>query len=278
MVAEGGGSQTWKLKDFEIGKALGRGKFGSVYLAREKSSKFVVALKVLQKRQLSQKMVLHQLRREIEIQMHIRHPNITRMYAYFFDNSRIYMVLQYANGGEMYKYLKKKRRFAEKEASNYIRQVMEALYYLHKKNVIHRDLKPENILLHHGKVLLADFGWSVHSPDKDIKRETFCGTLDYLAPELIERQPHDHRIDLWALGILTFELLVGKPPFEMIGQAKTIRAIVQCHFRYPGFVSQEARTFIGSFLRKNMNARNTLRAAAKFPFIKNHLPAKETNI
>lgn len=277
-MVDGGGSQTWKLQDFEIGKALGRGKFGSVYLAREKSSKFVVALKVLQKRQLSQKMVLHQLRREIEIQMHIRHPHITRMYAYFFDNSRIYMVLQYANGGEMYKHLKKKRRFAEPEASRYIRQVMEALYYLHKKNIIHRDLKPENILLHHGKVLLADFGWSVHSPDKDIKRETFCGTLDYLAPELIERQPHDHRIDLWALGILTFEFLVGKPPFEMIGQTKTIQAIVQCHYRYPGFVSHEARTFIGSFLRKRMRGRNTLRAAAKLPFIKKYLPAKETGV
>lgn len=266
--------QTWCLDDFEIGKPLGRGKFGSVYLAREKSSKFLVALKVLQKKQLTQKLVLHQLRREIEIQMHLRHRHIARMYAYFFDDSRIYLVIQYANGGEMYKHLQKNRRFKEPEASQYVRQVMEALYYLHKKNIIHRDIKPENILLHNGNVLLADFGWSVHTPDKDIKRETFCGTLDYLAPELIERKPHDHRIDLWALGILTFEFLVGNPPFEMTGHTKTIRAIIQCRYRCPHYMSVQARQFIGKFLRKNARDRITLKEASKLPFITNHLPTR----
>ncbi len=140
--------KSWTINDFEIGKPLGRGKFGHVYLAREKKSKFIVALKVLYKKQLLTSNVEHQLRREIEIQSQLRNENILRMYGFFWDDKKIYLILEYAPGGELYKDLKKQPegRYAEKTAADYINQMCKALKYLHSKDVIHRDIKPENLL------------------------------------------------------------------------------------------------------------------------------------
>jgi serine/threonine protein kinase len=107
----------WKLSDFEIGRPLGRGKFGNVYLAREKRTKYIVALKVLYKEQLKKESVEHQLRREIEIQAHLRHRNILRLYGYFYDETRVYLILEYAKGGELYKRLQEKKRFDEEESA-----------------------------------------------------------------------------------------------------------------------------------------------------------------
>jgi len=137
----------WSLSDFDIGKPLGSGKFGKVYLAREKKSHFIVALKVLYKSQLSKAGVEHQLRREIEIQAHLRHPNILRLYGYFYDQTRIYLILEFAAKGELYKELQKSQRFDEKRAAKYIKSLAHALNYCHIKHVIHRDIKPENLLL-----------------------------------------------------------------------------------------------------------------------------------
>ena len=118
-----------------------------MYLAREKRSKYIVALKVLFKNQLQQSHVEHQLRREIEIQSHLRHPNILRLYGYFYDHNRVYLILEYAARGELYKELQKSKRFSEKRSATYIASLAKALVYCHKKHVIHRDIKPENLLI-----------------------------------------------------------------------------------------------------------------------------------
>lgn len=169
------GEKRWTLDDFHIGKPLGRGKFGNVYLAREKKSRYIVALKVLYKGQLLKSNVEHQLRREIEIQSHLRHPNILRLFGYFHDATRVFLILEYAAKGEMFKELVKCRRFDEKRTAGYIKDLALALDYCHKKHVIHRDIKPENLLLGlSGELKIADFGWSVHAP-RD-RRTTMCGT------------------------------------------------------------------------------------------------------
>lgn len=161
----------WELSNFDIGRPLGRGKFGNVYLAREKDTKFVVALKVLFKKQIQRDNVEHQVRREIEIQSHLRHPNILRLYGFFHDSARIYLILEYAPKGALYKELQSQpnKRLDESRTAGYILSLADALIYLHERDVIHRDIKPENLLLgHKGELKIADFGWSVHEPNSGI--------------------------------------------------------------------------------------------------------------
>lgn len=174
---------------------------------------YVVALKCLYKSEIIQSRVEKQIRREIEIQQNLRHPNILRMYGYFHDEKRIFLMLEFAGKGELYKQLTKYGCFTERRSSRYIDQMADALIYLHSKHVIHRDIKPENLLLGiNGELKIGDFGWSVHAPSN--RRTTLCGTLDYLPPEMVENREHSEKVDYWALGVLTYEFINGAPPFE----------------------------------------------------------------
>ncbi|KAM4691972.1 aurora kinase A [Rhinophrynus dorsalis] len=261
-----GKKKQWCLEDFEIGRPLGKGKFGNVYLARERQSKFILALKVLFKSQLEKAGVEHQLRREVEIQSHLRHPNILRLYGYFHDTSRVYLILENAPGGELYRELQKRVKFDDQRTATYITELADALMYCHVKKVIHRDIKPENLLLGaNGELKIADFGWSVHAPSS--KRTTLCGTLDYLPPEMIEGRMHDEKVDLWSLGVLCYEFLVGKPPFETETHQETYRRISKVEFQYPPFVSEGARDLISKLLKHNPNQRLPLQDVLEHPWI-----------
>ncbi len=262
-------SKTWSLKDFEIGRPLGRGKFGDVYLARERKSKFIVAIKAIKKSQLLKAGVEHQLRREIEIQSHLRQRNVLRMYAYFYDEKRIYLVLEFAPGGELYKQLTNRGHFSESMTARYILDLSRAFAYCHSKHVIHRDIKPENLLIgQRGDIKIADFGWSVHAPTS--RRTTLCGTLDYLPPEMVEGREHDHTADIWSLGVLCYEFLVGNPPFEAEGYRATYRRISNVDLRFPASVSPGARDLIKRFLVKEQSKRIALTDVAKHPWIIQH--------
>lgn len=268
---KGGSESKWTLADFDIGRPLGKGKFGNVYLAREKASKYIVALKVLFKSQLQKAQVEHQLRREIEIQSHLRHNNILRLFGYFYDETRIYLILEFAPRGEMYKALQKQQnnKFDEPRASKYIMQMSDALRYCHSKKVIHRDIKPENLLLDiKGDLKIADFGWSVHAPTS--RRATMCGTLDYLPPEMIEGKLHNEMVDLWSLGVLTYEFLVGKPPFEAENNNETYRRICKVDLRFPPYVSEGARDLVIKLLRKEPENRLSLDSVLEHPWILEH--------
>jgi aurora kinase len=265
-AAKAANGKQWSLNDFEIGKPLGRGKFGSVYLAREKRSKYIVAIKVLQKSQLQKAAVEHQLRREIEIQSHLRNRNILRMYGYFYDTKRIYLILEYSPGGELYKRLMSKGRFSEQTSAQYISDLAQALDYCHQKHVIHRDIKPENLLVGaHGEIKIADFGWSVHAPTS--RRNTMCGTLDYLPPEMVEGREHDEQVDVWSLGVLLFEFLVGNPPFEAEGHNATYRRISRVDLRFPPEVPVDAQDLIRKLLRKDPRQRMSLKLIPKHPWV-----------
>ncbi|XP_065676763.1 aurora kinase C-like [Hydra vulgaris] len=259
----------WSLSDFDIGKPLGKGKFGSVYLAREKQSHFIVALKVLFKSQLMKAAVEHQLRREIEIQSHLKHPHILRLYGYFYDAKRVFLILEYAPQGELYKHLTKSERFNEAKSATYISQLASALEYCHSKKVIHRDIKPENLLLGmKGELKISDFGWSVHAPSS--RRTTLCGTLDYLPPEMIEGKVHDEKVDLWSVGVLCYEFLVGKPPFETESHDHTYQLISSVKYSFPDYVSSGARDLISQLLRKKPSDRLPLADVLKHPWIQQH--------
>lgn len=258
--------KVWQLSDFDIGKPLGKGKFGNVYLAREKKSKFIIAIKVLFKHAIKKADIEHQVRREIEIQTHLRHPNILRMYGYFHDDVRIYLILEYAPGGTCFKELQKEKRFDESRTVKYIVQLTRALKYCHSKKVIHRDIKPENLLLGlKGELKIADFGWSVHAPSS--RRTTLCGTLDYLPPEMVQGKTHNEKVDLWSLGVLCYEFLVGKPPFETSSYDETYRRISRALYQFPAHVSEGARDLIGKLLVINPENRLSLDGVLAHPWI-----------
>ncbi|XP_010903017.2 aurora kinase A isoform X2 [Esox lucius] len=256
----------WALENFDIGRPLGKGKFGNVYLARERQTMFILALKVLFKKQLEKAGVEHQLRREVEIQSHLRHPNILRLYGYFHDTSRVYLILEFAPKGELYSELQRCGSFDEIRSATYIMELADALNYCHSKKVIHRDIKPENLLLGaNGELKIADFGWSVHTPSS--RRSTLCGTLDYLPPEMIEGRTHDEKVDLWSLGVLCYEFLVGRPPFETKNNEDTYRKISRVEYTYPADMSIGSRDLIGKLLKHNPIQRLPIQGVLTHPWV-----------
>ncbi|RDL38195.1 Threonine protein kinase [Venustampulla echinocandica] len=255
---------------FEIGRPLGKGKFGRVYLVRERNSGFICALKVLHKNELKHGDAEKQVRREIEIQSNLRHPNVLRLFGHFHDSKRIFLILEFAGKGELYKHLRRENRFPEWKAAQYIAQMAAALQYCHKKHIMHRDIKPENILLGiHGEIKLSDFGWSVHAPSN--RRDTLCGTLDYLPPEMLKqpgrvKNTYTNRVDLWSLGVLTYEFLVGEAPFEDT-PVLTQRKILRGEMTVPPFVSPEAKDLITRLLVLDPDKRISLDHVQEHPWI-----------
>lgn len=264
----------WKFDDFEIGASLGRGKFGRVYLAREKKSGFIVALKILFKTEITGSNATKQVRREIEIQSHMKHENILRLYGYFYDDLHVYIILEYAAKGEMFKLLQKKKRFTEQEGAKYISEMVQALKYIHSKNVIHRDIKPENIIIGaDNKLKIADFGWAVHNIDS--KRYTFCGTMDYLPPEMVCYEKHDRYVDLWGVGVLAYEFVVGNPPFEAKGSTdETFRRIRFVDFTFPAYLSNACKDFISKLLVREPENRLSVDQILSHRWIKAHTRVK----
>jgi aurora kinase len=160
-----------------------------------------------------------QLIREVKIQSFLNHPSIVKLYHFFVDEESAYLVLEPCLGKNLYQNLKENGKMTEKVVREYIRQVCTAVEYMHKNDIIHRDLKPENILLHEvplclsqNSIKICDFGWAVHSP---MLRATQCGTPVYTSPEIVKKLPYDSKIDIWSIGILTYELLYGTIPFEI---------------------------------------------------------------
>lgn len=259
----------WSLADFEIGKVIGEGKFGKVYLAREKQYGYIVALKTIFKEKLKKYRFHAQLRREIEIQHSLDHPNVLRLFAWFHDQTRIFLVLEYAARGELYKMLKTLHHFSEKRAATYVASLARALVYCHEKHVIHRDIKPENLLLDvEGRLKIADFGWAAEL-QAHVKRQTMCGTVDYLAPEMVEKKAHDQSVDNWTLGILCYEFLYGFPPFEAEDQHDTFRRILKVDVVFPSspYISPEAKHLISKLLVKDSSKRLSPQKILTHPWI-----------
>ncbi|KAF2902762.1 hypothetical protein ILUMI_03427 [Ignelater luminosus] len=258
----------WSLNDFELGSRLGRGKFGRVFIAREKQTGDIVALKTLLKKELVKGRVERQVLREIEIQSHLKHPNILELLTFFHDDFRIYIVLEFAGKGELYKHLKQSPggHFNEHLSAKYIYQVADALNYCHQNKVIHRDIKPENLLLSiDDDIKLADFGWSVHAPS--LRRDTMCGTLDYLPPEMVEGKAYGKYVDNWCLGILCYEFLVGNPPFESKSNNETYKRIQRVDIKYPSHLSTGAIDLISRLLRRTSNNRITLEGVMQHQWV-----------
>ncbi|CAK0832202.1 unnamed protein product, partial [Prorocentrum cordatum] len=196
----------------------------------------VFAMKVLEKERVVRRGLQTQLRREVLTQLRVRHANVVRLHYYFEDAAKIYCLLEYADGGQLFAYLRQQRGCVpERQAAALFADTAAGLAYLHGLRVAHRDLKPENILLF-GKALRAkigDFGWCVEITPEQPTRNTFCGTLDYVAPEMLASEPHDTTVDLWALGVLLYELLLARSPFAGSSQKETMDRICEVRLELP---------------------------------------------
>jgi serine/threonine protein kinase len=194
---------------------LGTGAFGEVYLAKNKVDGKLFAIKKIEKKKIYEIGIKQEcIHREIETHLKLVHKNIVRLYSYYEDNQSFYLIIEYAEKGTLFSVIQKSHGLAEEKAFKYFIQVATALQFLHQNNLMHRDLKPENCLLDaNDDIKLCDFGWTVESTKE---RATFCGTYEYMAPEIIKELPYNQSIDAWSLGILLYELLHSFSPFRVI--------------------------------------------------------------
>ncbi|XP_033849589.1 serine/threonine-protein kinase Sgk3-like isoform X1 [Acipenser ruthenus] len=204
-----------KPTDFDFLKVIGKGSFGRVLLAKHKLDNTYYAIKVLQKRViLNRREQKHIMAERNVLLKNIKHPFLVRLHYSFQTTGKLYFVLDFINGGELFFHLQRERTFPEPRARFYIAEMASALGYLHSINIVYRDLKPENILLDsQGHIVLTDFGLCKEGISQDDTTTTFCGTPEYLAPEVLRKQPYDNTVDWWCLGSVLYEMLYGLPPF-----------------------------------------------------------------
>jgi len=243
------------VEDFELMKVIGKGSFGKVMQVRKKDDGEIFAMKVLRKEAIvARKQVAH-TQAEKSILQKISHPFIVKLNYAFQTEDKLYMVLDYVNGGELFFHLKKEGKFSEERVRLYSAEIALALGHLHGLGIVYRDLKPENILIDsEGHICITDFGLS-----KEITPEegthTFCGTPEYLAPEVLKGQGHGCAVDWWSLGTLIYEMLTGLPPFYSQNINIMYQKILNGELRFPSYVSQEAQDLLEGFLTRDPDAR-----------------------
>ena len=275
------------ISDFIIKKELGRGSFGKVFLATHKNTKVNYALKVINKNnKLDEENSF--FGREIEIMYTLKHPNCIQLFGNFEDDSFFYFIMEYAPKGNLYNLIRanKNEGLDKVLVANMMKDIISAVHYLHNLNppIIHRDIKPENILItKDNKVKLTDFGWANYLNLDDEERNTLCGTPLYLAPEMIERTGHGKNVDIWCLGVLLFELLVGNPPFSG-GNNKDllIMNILKVKILWPKYpkkeIDKDAKDLISKILKYDPQQRISIEEMIKHPFFVKNCSEKPINL
>jgi len=257
-------------KDLEFAKRLGKGFFGEVYRAKEANGeKRIFAVKLIREDLIHQNRLTDQLQREIDLLYNMQHPRIIRLFFDFKEDGSIYLGMEFAAGGSLFDRLNQATKFKPDLASRYFYETCEALDYLHhlSEAVIHRDIKPENVLLDaEDHIKLADFGWANKYLEGD-QRDTFCGTLDYLPPEMIMGTGHDTSADMWNMGVLLYELITGQSPFGAPSKEATCRLILNVDLRFPSWVEADAKDLVVALCKKKPAERLKVRAAVAHVFI-----------
>lgn len=237
----------------------------AVRLVHNRKTGEKVALKVMEKSSFFSPEDRSRAQREIAIHQSLNHPNIVRLYDTFEDNDRLYMAIEYVPGGSLYDKMKYNATVPEPTARNIARELISALDYLHDRNIVHCDVKPENILLDHNKnVKLCDFGLARPVKDGLVETKDVLGSIGYMAPEVMKRRPFDFTIDMWAVGIILYQLLVGFEPFY---PSHAVEPQVPFPQRYFKNVSKEACDLIQQLLQLNPSERYSAKQALAHPWL-----------
>lgn len=246
--------------DFQLLKVLGKGGYGKVFQVRKTTPNdagSIYAMKVLKKATIvrNQKDTAH-TKAERNILEAVKSDFICDLIYAFQTGGKLYLILEYLSGGELFMHLEREGIFMEDTASFYISEIVAALEHLHRQGIIYRDLKPENILLDgRGHVKLTDFGLCKEAIEGDAITHTFCGTIEYMAPEILMRTGHGKAVDWWSLGALMYDMLTGGPPFTAENRKRTIDRILKSRLALPPYLSNEARDLIKRLLKRHVEVR-----------------------
>lgn len=254
------------MDQFTILSVIGRGFYGKVFLVRKEETGELFAIKSVRKAKLIQSEKVLTIITERNILSKIDHPFIVGLKFAFQTPSKFYLGLEYAPGGELFHHMQQKRVFTLEECRIWIAEICLALDYLHSLGIIYRDLKPENILLDsEGHTKLTDFGLSKILYQTN-ETSTFCGTSEYLAPEIVNHKAYGIEVDWWALGILIYEMMVGRTPFNNTNRAQMFQDIIDKAPSFPPSFPQSAKEFIESLLEKDPQKRPKIDEIKQSPF------------
>ena len=267
--------QEAKITDFEQIANLGTGGYGKVNLYRHKITGAEYAIKLIDKTKFENKLQKELFAREVDMMYKIRHPNIVRLYTHFEDESNCYIALEYIKKGNLYSYTQSmpNKVLDAATTAHFVVDLISSLYYLHNMNppIIHRDINPENLLEgNNGQLKLTDFGGSNYLESGNV-RYTTCGTQIYHSPEMLLKKGYDTRVDIWAIGILIFELMVGRPPFKSDAQHSMEDNIVHLRINWPNTMNLLAKNLISKLLKLEPDQRLTLKEILEHQFILNYV-------
>ena len=255
---------------------LGSGSFGNVYLVRHNITQEEYAMKVVNKKKLDQLYgnSYEQILNEIRIHSKLDHENIIHIYNVSEDEENINIIMEYAQKGNLFDIIKKEKKgISEEKAYKYFIQIVNAVYYLHQNNIIHRDIKPENILISEDDTIkLCDFGWAKELTLEN--RKTFCGTAEYMAPEIVTSENYGFGVDIWSLGNLLYEMIFGHSPFEGKNMNSIMINIKTKDLTYDKPISKECKDLIEKMLESNQQKRFKIKDIFEHDFIKKYCKKK----
>lgn len=245
------------LDSFQMIKVIGKGSFGKVFLVRENKTNELFALKVLRKDNIIKRNQVEHTRTERSVLGYVKHPFIVGLNMAFQSKDKLYFVLDYCAGGELFFHLGKVGKFSEPRACFYAAEITLAIDYVHQLDIVYRDLKPENVLLDaRGHVRLTDFGLSKEGiSDDDRGTNSFCGTPEYLAPEILNRSGHGRAVDWWSLGALLYEMLTGLPPFYCRDRERLFEKIRRGELTYPRYLTPRSVSLLRGLLTRDPRKR-----------------------